>query len=134
MSSEQRLSLTGIVEPALTTDYEIVVEVERTAPAGADSPATETAVYVLRPRNALNLLGVFRELYFHHDPTFGFRNFECGRGICSTCNVMYEGRVQKGCRIAVPSGSHIRLATQGPNRTLRDLVCRIGDEPDSEED
>ena len=134
MSSEPRLSIAGVVEPALTTDYEVVVEIERNIPTGDDSRATETSVYVLRPHNALNLLGVFRELYFHHDPTFGFRNFECGRGICSTCNVMYEGRVQKGCRIAVPNGSHIRLSTQGPDRTLRDLACRIGDEPDSEED
>ncbi len=127
-------------EPRLRTDngYEaagepIVVEVERQVPDQSGGLRPEVAVYTLHPSGRLNILGVFREIYFHLDPTFGFRNFECGRGICSTCNVLYEGRVQKGCRVPIPPGSHIRIGAQDPARALRDVACTIGTEPDTGE-
>jgi succinate dehydrogenase/fumarate reductase-like Fe-S protein len=112
----------------------ITVAVRRRIPSDHGRPVERIDTYELHPAGPLNLLGVFREIYFHHDPTFGFRNFECGRGICSTCNVSFEGRVQKGCRIPVRDGSHIEIGPQNPDRSLRDIACRVGDETDTEPD
>lgn len=136
MSSEPKIRLSeagGPQAPPAGDSGTITVEVERRIPEGG-TVTTRLETYELHPSNALNILGVFREIYFHHDPSFGFRNFECGRGICSTCNVMYEGRVQKGCRIPVPAGSTIRIGAQRPDRALRDIACTIGEDTDAEED
>jgi succinate dehydrogenase/fumarate reductase-like Fe-S protein len=136
VSSEPKIRLTedgaGGPVPEGTSGM-ITVQVERRVPEG-DVVTSRTQTYELHPSNALNILGVFREIYFHHDPSFGFRNFECGRGICSTCNVTYEGRVQKGCRIPVPAGSTIHIGPQWPDRALRDIACTIGEETDAEEE
>jgi len=134
MSSEPKLHLGDVDEAPSGDKAPITVDVERRVPIDGGGHRGEVQTYELRPANALNILGIFREIYFHHDPTFGFRNFECGRGICSTCNVMYEGRVQKGCRIPIPSGSHIRIAPQDPDRSLRDIACVVGDEADADDD
>jgi succinate dehydrogenase/fumarate reductase-like Fe-S protein len=129
VSSEPRLRMDDECE---ATGEPIVVEIERQAPGSPSGLPPEVSVYTLHPSGRLNILGVFREIYFHLDPTFGFRNFECGRGICSTCNVFFEGRVQKGCRVPVPPGSRIRIGPQDPARTLRDVACAIGAEPDTD--
>lgn len=130
MSSEPKFHLDEITEAPPNGEAPIVVEI--VARRTKDVPS-EVRRYELHPANRLNLLGVFREIYFHHDPTFGFRNYECGRGICSTCNVHFDGRVRKACKIPIPPGSHITIAPQNPERQLRDVACAIGDEaPDDD--
>jgi succinate dehydrogenase/fumarate reductase-like Fe-S protein len=132
VSSEPRWSPGG--SPIATLGEPIIVEVERRIPNESGGVDDELVTYELRPSAQLNILGVFREIYFHADPTFGFRNFECGRGICSTCNVMFEGRVQKGCRILVEPGSRLRIGPQNPSQSIRDVACVTGAEADAEDD
>lgn len=130
MSSEPKFHLPDLVEAPSSADEPIIVEV---AAIRTKDGVEDARRYELRPANRLNLLGVFREIYFHHDPSFGFRNYECGRGICSTCNVHFDGRVRKACKIPIPPGSHITIAPQNADRQLRDVACTIGDEqPDDD--
>jgi len=133
MSSEPREPQDGLRETEPAQAPPIVVEVEgRRVPDGI----AVSRRYELRPASRLNLLGVFREIYFRHDATFGFRNFECGRGICSTCNVMVNGRLQKACRLRIPAGTSVRVAAQSDDRLLRDVACSIatGDDDGNDDD
>jgi fumarate reductase iron-sulfur subunit len=100
----------------------IVLEVLRFDPAVDKEPYLKK--YQVPYRRRMSILTALREIYETQDPTLAFRNQQCGRGICGTCQVRVgdDGKVTKGCRIPLEPGSHIKVTPFSQNKVIRDLV------------
>jgi succinate dehydrogenase / fumarate reductase iron-sulfur subunit len=103
----------------------IVAEIFRFDPSIDSEPRMQT--YVVPYRHRMSILTLLREIYERQDPTLAFRNQQCGRGICGTCQVRVDvnGKVTKSCRIPLEPGSQIRIAPISQNKVIRDLVVNL---------
>ena len=66
---------------------------------------------------------LLRYIYENLDPTFAFRDFRCGRGICNTCRVKVNGKVIRSCETPVHKEQEILLEPSN-DRIIKDLVIR----------
>jgi succinate dehydrogenase/fumarate reductase-like Fe-S protein len=81
-----------------------------------------TQQYIVPYRKRMSVLTLLREIYAHIDPTLAFRNQQCGRGICGTCRVMVDGKIEKGCEVLIKPGSRLVIKPCRESKVIRDLV------------
>ena len=89
------------------SDQSITVHVERFNPEADTAPHWQTFEVPYKQRHSV--LTLLHYIYEQFDPTLGYRNYTCGRGICDSCRVNLDGKVRKGCATPVAAGAEIRL-------------------------
>ena len=89
------------------SELPVTVHVERFNPELDDAPHWQTFEVPYTQRHSV--LTLLHHIYERMDPTLGYRNYTCGRGICDSCRVNLDGKVRKGCATPVAAGSEIRL-------------------------
>ena len=97
----------------------VTVRVRRYSPSAGFDWSTYTVPYEQR----MSVLTVLRWIYENLDPTLTIRQDQCGRGICTVCNVRLGGKLQKACTVPVNPGDELVVEPQNPRKVLRDLVC-----------
>jgi succinate dehydrogenase/fumarate reductase-like Fe-S protein len=78
--------------------------------------------YIVPYRRRMSVLTLLREIYDRIDPTLAFRNQQCGRGICGTCRVRVDGKIEKGCEVLIEPGSRLVIKPCRESTVIRDLV------------
>jgi succinate dehydrogenase / fumarate reductase iron-sulfur subunit len=106
-------------------DEPITAEIFRYDPSKDEEPRMET--YVVPYRYRMSIFTLLREIYEKMDSTLAFRNQQCGRGICGTCNLRInkDGKPVKGCTITLDPGSHIIIKPYNIKKVIRDLVVEL---------
>lgn len=74
----------------------------------------------------LTLLAALRMIYATLDPTLGFRNYFCGRGLCNGCRMNVDGTVKKACHVILESGREYVVEPLRNYPVIRDLVIDFG--------
>jgi fumarate reductase iron-sulfur subunit len=97
----------------------VTVRVRRYSPAAGFSWSTYTIPYEQR----MSVLTALRWIYENLDPTLTIRQEQCGRGLCTVCNVKLGGRTQKACTVPVNPGDELVVEPHNPRKVLRDMVC-----------
>ena len=103
----------------------ITVEIRRHDPSSNEAPEIER--FIVPYRHRMSIFTLLREIYERQEPSLAFRNQQCGRGICGTCQVRVrinsgKGQLVKGCSIPLPPGTHITILPYSERRVIRDLV------------
>tara|TARA_B100000949_G_C14174693_1_gene404849 strand:- start:487 stop:861 length:375 start_codon:yes stop_codon:yes gene_type:complete len=83
--------------------------------------------FVVPYHTRMSVFTLLREIYTHQDQTLAFRNQQCGRGICGTCQVRLQingskEKPLKGCTIPLQPGAHVIIKPYRENKVIRDLV------------
>ncbi len=82
--------------------------------------------YNLPWAEGLTLLAAIREVYRTQDPTLGFRNYFCGRGLCAGCQVTVDGSVKRACHVILEAGREYLVEPVKNHPVIRDLVVDFG--------
>ena len=82
--------------------------------------------YTLPWTDGLTLLAAIREVYRTQDPTLGFRNYFCGRGLCAGCQVTVDGSVKRACHVILEAGKEYLVEPIKNYPVIRDLVVDFG--------
>mgnify|MGYP001179849416 FL=1 len=106
------------------TGEPITADIYRFDPSIDANPRMER--YTVPYCNRMSVFTLLREIYAYQDQTLGFRNQQCGRGICATCRVRLQvdgskERSVKGCTIPLKPGSHVVIKPHSDN-VIRDIV------------
>ena len=97
------------------------IHVVRFDPARDQVPHTET--FTVETDGPISVLQALRRIYRDTDPSLGFRNADCRRGVCGVCSLTIDGRRVLACMQLARDG--MTIATP-PNRpVLRDLVFEM---------
>ncbi len=100
----------------------ICAEVFRFDPSRETTPRMQR--YTVPYTHRMSVFTLLREIYELQDPTLAFRNQQCGRGICGTCQfrIGVNGKVVKGCTIPLNPGDHVVIEPFNRKKVIRDLV------------
>lgn len=101
------------------SDEKITVRVARMNPA-TDTAAHEE-VFEVPCEQRHSVLTLLHYIYEHYDPTLGYRPYQCGRGLCNSCQVSIDGKVGKGCATPIPAGTDVSVGPAN-GELVRDLV------------
>ncbi|MGI6555135.1 MAG: 2Fe-2S iron-sulfur cluster-binding protein [Bacillota bacterium] len=82
--------------------------------------------YTLPWTEGLTLLSAIRQIYETVDPTIGFRNYFCGRGLCGSCLMTVDGVVRKSCHVVLEAGREYLVEPPRKYPVIRDLVVDFG--------
>ena len=82
--------------------------------------------YSLPWTEGLTLLAAIRKIYTDTDRTLAFRNYYCGRGLCSGCRVTVNGTAVKACHVVLEPGSVYTVDPLKGYPVIRDLVVDFG--------
>jgi succinate dehydrogenase / fumarate reductase iron-sulfur subunit len=82
--------------------------------------------YTLPWTEGLTLLMAVRKVYETIDPTLGFRNFFCGRGLCASCLMTVNGSTKKSCHVVLEVGREYVVEPAKGYPIIRDLVVDYG--------
>jgi succinate dehydrogenase/fumarate reductase-like Fe-S protein len=109
-------------EPEVELGEPIQAEVFRFDPSVDAKPYMKT--YTVPYTHRMSIFTLLREIYERQDNSLAFRNQQCGRGICGTCQyrIGVNGKVVKGCTIPLKPGDHIVIEPYNPKKVIRDLV------------
>jgi len=66
---------------------------------------------------------LLRYIYEKMDPTFAFRDFRCGQGICNTCRIKVNGKVTRSCETSVQEGGEVLLEPAN-DQIIKDLAVQ----------
>ncbi len=83
-------------------------------------------LYTVPWTEGLTLLAALRLIYVQIDRTLGFRNYFCGRGLCTGCRVTVDGTVKKACHVILESGREYVLEPLKNYPVIRDLAVDFG--------
>jgi succinate dehydrogenase/fumarate reductase-like Fe-S protein len=89
-------------------------------------PAPSYRVYEVPWTEGLTLLAALRMIYGRIDRTLGFRNYFCGRGLCTGCRVTVDGTVKKACHVLLEAGREYLVEPIKNYPIIRDLVVDFG--------
>jgi succinate dehydrogenase/fumarate reductase-like Fe-S protein len=89
------------------SEQPVTVRIERFNPRTDAAPYWDVFEVPYQQRHSV--LTLLHYIYEHDDPTLGYRNYTCGRGICDSCRVNLNGKVRKGCATPVKPGEEITL-------------------------
>ncbi len=81
--------------------------------------------YLVPYRHRMSVFTLLREIYERQDATLAFRNQQCGRGLCGTCECRVAGKPVKGCRIVLEPGAELVLTPYAEGKVVRDLVVEL---------
>ncbi|HWQ43597.1 MAG TPA: 2Fe-2S iron-sulfur cluster-binding protein [Desulfosporosinus sp.] len=84
--------------------------------------------YTLPWTDGLTLLMAIKRIYETIDPTLGFRNYFCGRGLCGSCLMTVDGRVKKSCHVILEADREYLVEPLKNYPVIRDLVVQFGDQ------
>ena len=73
---------------------------------------------------AMTGLSMLRYIHENLDPTLAFRDYRCGRGVCNTCWVKINGKIERMCEVPVQPGDDLLLEPASP-RVIKDLVIDL---------
>ena len=82
--------------------------------------------YTLPWTEGLTLLMAVKKIYETIDPTLGFRNYYCGRGLCGSCVMTVDGTVKKSCHVVLEGGREYLVEPAKNYPVIRDLVVDFG--------
>jgi succinate dehydrogenase/fumarate reductase-like Fe-S protein len=82
--------------------------------------------YALPWTEGLTLLMAVKRVYETIDPTLGFRNYFCGRGLCGSCVMTVDGVVKKSCHVVLELGREYLVEPAKNYPVIRDLVVDFG--------
>ena len=100
----------------------VIAEIFRFDPSLDSEPRMQT--YTVPYHHRMSIFTLLREIYEFQDPTLAFRNQQCGRGICGTCQfrIGVNGKATKGCTVPLLPGSHVTIKPFNIDKVIRDLV------------
>lgn len=112
-------------EPKTQLGEPIRAEVFRFDPSSDAAPTMRQ--YTVPYTHRMSVFTLLREIYENQDSTLAFRNQQCGRGICGTCQlrVGVNGKVVKGCTIPLNPGDHVVIEPYSQKKVIRDLVVNF---------
>jgi succinate dehydrogenase/fumarate reductase-like Fe-S protein len=82
--------------------------------------------YVLPWTEGITLLMAVRKVYETLDPTLGFRNYFCGRGLCGSCVLTVDGAVKKACHVVLQPDREYLVEPARDYPVIRDLAVDFG--------
>jgi succinate dehydrogenase/fumarate reductase-like Fe-S protein len=88
-------------------EQSVIVNVERFDPRHDSEPRWERFEVPYEERHSV--LTLLNYIYANYDRTLGYRNYQCGRGICDSCRVSINGKVGKGCATPIQPGAEVTL-------------------------
>lgn len=100
----------------------IRAEIFRFDPSVDKEPRRQT--YIVPYTHRMSVFTLLREIYEKQDQSLAFRNQQCGRGICGTCQyrIGLNGKIVKGCTIPLNPGDHVVIDPYNEKKVVRDLV------------
>lgn len=109
-------------EPRLASGDPIQADIFRFDPSRDDAPTMRR--YVIPYTHRMSIFTLLREIYETQDPSLAFRNQQCGRGICGTCQfrIGVNGKLVKGCTIPLKPGDQVIIEPYNRKKVIRDLV------------
>ena len=99
----------------------IIADVFRYDPTTDTGPRMQQ--YEVSCERPMTVMCVLRHIYEEIDATLAFRNYQCSRGICSSCRINLNGRQVKACSVPARPGDHLVIRPYQEKRVIRDLVC-----------
>ncbi|MGA2988936.1 MAG: 2Fe-2S iron-sulfur cluster-binding protein [Candidatus Korobacteraceae bacterium] len=82
--------------------------------------------YSLPWTEGLTLLAAIRRIYETLDPGLGFRNYFCGRGLCSGCLMTVDGKTKHSCHVLLDAEREYLVEPLKDYPVIRDLVVDYG--------
>ena len=101
----------------------ITAKILRSNPSQGDE--TRYDKYEIECDHALTVLAVLRHIYRTLDPTLAFRDYECYRGVCLSCEMMVGGTKAKACSMMVEPGQEIVIDPLQSRPLIKDLVVSV---------
>lgn len=98
----------------------ITARLYRCNPAVSDESRYDT--YKVESDHAMTVLAILRHIFRFLDASVAFRDFECYRGVCLSCEMSIKGRKVKACSIMVRPGEEITLDPLQGYPLIKDLV------------
>ncbi len=100
----------------------IIADIFRFDPEKEEEPRMQK--YIVPYYHRMSIFTVLREIYEHIDSTLAFRNQQCGRGLCGTCQfrIGVNKKLVKGCTVPLAPGDHISIQPYNQDKVIRDLV------------
>ena len=89
-------------------------------------PIPYYASYTLPWTEGMTMLAAIRMIYATIDPSLGFRNYFCGRGLCAGCRVTIDGTVKRACHVILEAGREYVVEPLKNFPVIRDLVVDFG--------
>ena len=89
-------------------------------------PVPGYRTYALPWTEGLTLLAALRQIYGTLDPTLGFRNYFCGRGLCGGCRLTVDGDVKRACHVVLEANREYVIEPLKNHPVIRDLVVDFG--------
>lgn len=86
------------------------------------SDETRYDKYEIECDHALTVLAILRHIFRTLDPTLAFRDYECYRGICLSCEILVGGKKAKTCSVMVEPGEEIVIDPLQNRALIKDLV------------
>jgi succinate dehydrogenase/fumarate reductase-like Fe-S protein len=83
-------------------------------------------LYTVPWNEGLTLLAAIRKIYVTLDPTLGFRNYFCGRGLCGGCRVTVDGSAKRACHVVLAQNHEYLIEPLKDYPVIRDLVVDFG--------
>ncbi len=84
------------------------------------------SIYSVPWVEGFTLLAALRMVYAQFDRTLGFRNYFCGRGLCTGCRVTVDGSVKKACHVILEPEREYLVEPIKDYPVIRDLVVDFG--------
>ncbi len=112
-------------EPKDELGKPIQAEIFRFDPSSDETPRMQQ--YIVPYTHRMSIFTLLREIYENQDPTLAFRNQQCGRGLCGTCQfrIGVNGKVVKGCTIPLKPGDQVVIEPFSRKKVIRDLVVNF---------
>jgi NADH-dependent fumarate reductase subunit B len=85
------------------------------------SNSNELQTYKVPFYNGMTLLAALRYIGDNLDETLRFRNYHCGRGVCTTCIVKVDGCVKRSCCTPLKAGEKY-IVEPANDKVIKDLV------------
>ncbi len=82
--------------------------------------------YTLPWTEGMTLLMAVKKIYETIDPTLGFRNYFCGRGLCTSCLMTVDSVVKKSCHKVLEPEREYLVEPVKNYPVIRDLVVDFG--------
>lgn len=98
----------------------VTISVKRSEPSGTE----EFQSYQIPFFNRMTLLVALRHIRENLDGTLGFRNYHCGRGVCTTCIVNVDGRVERACCFPLEEEKSYKVSPAN-DRVIKDLCVEL---------
>ncbi len=73
---------------------------------------------------AMTVQTMLRYIHENLDPTLAFRDFRCGQGVCNTCRLKVNNKVERACETLVQPGQEV-LLEPAAGRIIRDVVVQF---------